>query len=163
MRCAWILIALGACLGKTPEDHERDAVVEIGHHGPLHNPGSACLLCHGFSLGGTIYRRATDTEGLGGVTIAFTDAAGHQFQTVSNSAGNFWVQVETSLAAPSPGESPGQVGVPWDVEFPVLVEVIANGKTVKMRNQIGQWGSCAECHTPDPGARSNGRIYVEAP
>jgi hypothetical protein len=45
----------------------------------------------------------------------------------------------------------------------VNVKIANAGSTKQMRNHIGQWGSCAECHKPTPGATSNGRIFVEDP
>ena len=155
-------LALGACIGQTPEDQQRNAVPSVGEKGPTHNPGSPCLLCHGFALAGTIYRRAIDTDGIAGVTVKMTDADQHAFSAISNATGNFFVNVDTGLAAPSEGRE-GEVIVPWPITFPVNVEVSSGGATKKMRNHIGQWGSCAECHTATPGAASNGRIFVEAP
>jgi hypothetical protein len=113
-RAAILALALGACIGQTPEDMERNQVVSEGHKGPTHNPGSPCLLCHGFALAGTIYLHATDTQGVGGVTVTMTDAAMHTFAAQSNSAGNFFVNVDTSLAAPAAGQE-GEVRIPWDV------------------------------------------------
>ena len=133
--------ALVACIGQTPEDRERAAVVSIGDKGPEHNPGSPCLLCHGFGMAGTIYRRAADETGLAGVTVKMTDADGRVFTEVSNATGNFIVRDA--------------------VTYPVHVEISASGARKPMRNVIHQWGSCAECHTPDKGASSAGRIFLE--
>ena len=162
MRSAIALILLAACIGQTPDDRARSAVVSVGHHGPTHNPGSPCLLCHGFALAGTIYQRATDENGLAGATITMTDDAGHMFTAVSNQTGNFYVNVDTSLTEAQPTDQ-GQVIVPWQIVYPVRVEVTAAAGTKKMRNVIHQWGSCAACHTADPGATSNGRVFVEDP
>jgi hypothetical protein len=160
VRAAIVLVVLGACIGQTPDDRARDAVVSVGRHGPTHNPGSPCLLCHDFALAGTIYQRATDDNGVVGATVTMTDAAGRSFSAVSNETGNFYVTVDSSLSEPQPTDQ-GEVRVPWSVIYPVHVEVTAGGATKKMRNAIHQWGSCASCHTPDPGATSNGRVYVE--
>ncbi|HTJ42260.1 MAG TPA: hypothetical protein VL463_09220 [Kofleriaceae bacterium] len=136
--CACVLIA---CIGQTPEDQERDAVVSIGPHGPEHNPGSPCLLCHDFGLAGTIYRRAADENGVAGVTVTMTDATGRVFTEVSNATGNFYTN-----DAPT---------------YPVHVEISMGGVKQPMRNVVHQWGSCAECHRPDAGASSAGRIFLE--
>jgi hypothetical protein len=142
-RAAILVLALGACIGQTPEDKERNGVVSVGRKGPTHNPGSPCLLCHDFTLAGTIYLHASDTSGVAGVRITMTDATGHLFGAVSNATGNFFVTE--------------------NIVFPVNVEISNGTSTKKMRNHIGQWGSCAECHSPPAGATSNGRIFVEDP
>ena len=162
MRALVACVLLAGCIGQTPDDRARNAVVSVGRHGPTHNPGSPCLLCHGFALAGTIYQRATDENGLSGATLTMNDDAGHMFTAVSNATGNFYVNVDTSLSAPSIGRE-GEVVVPWSIVYPVHVEVTAAGGTKKMRNVIHQWGSCAACHTADPGAASNGRVFVEDP
>ena len=71
-----------------------------GHH----NPGQACLQCHDgntagankFTAVGTLYDKlllAAGAQGLAGVTIEITDAAGTKVSVVTASqgaAGNFW-------------------------------------------------------------------------
>jgi hypothetical protein len=162
VRAALAAALLTACIGQTPDDRARDEVVSSGHHGPTHNPGSQCLLCHDFALAGTIYRRAADESGLAGATVTITDSTGHSFSAVSNSTGNFYVNVDSGVSGAITGRE-GEARVPWAIAWPVHVEVAAGGATKKMRNEIHQWGSCARCHTPDPGATSNGRIYLEMP
>jgi hypothetical protein len=159
-----VIVALAAagCIGQTPEDRERDAVVDVGRHGPTHNPGAPCLLCHDFALAGTVYRRATDDTGLAGVTVTMTDDAGHVFAATSNSTGNFYVTTGGGGTAPVTGRD-GAVSIPWDVVYPVHVELRSGTTRKPMRNVIHQWGSCSECHKPDPGATSAGRVFLEAP
>lgn len=161
MKGAALLLAMTACLGQTPDDKARSAVVDVGPHGPTHNPGSPCLLCHDFAIAGTIYRRAGDEAGLAGVTVSMTDDAGHAFTAESNQTGNFYVTTGGGGGgAVLDGE--GHTSIPWDVVYPVRVEISDMGATKKMRSVIHQWGSCAECHAPDKGATSAGRVFLEA-
>ena len=104
-----------------------------------HNPGEEI-----FAVAGTVYRRASDTTGLGGVEVTVIDARGQEFTVRSNSAGNFYVRDGRSK-----------------LEFPLAVELTYEGTTQIMRSVIWREGSCAACHGNDEGTDSIGRIYVE--
>jgi hypothetical protein len=159
MRRALVLIVLAGCIGQTPDDQEKNSIVMTGRRGPTHNPGTPCLLCHDFAMAGTIYQRATDENGTPGVVVTMTDDANHTFQATSNETGNFYV---TTGGGPSTDES-GHTTIPWDLVYPVHVTIEQGSKTKTMRSVIHQWGSCGECHKPDKGATSAGRIYLESP
>ena len=88
----------GAC--ERPQLYRQGGPGLDGHH----NPGQACLGCHDgntagankFTAAGTVYDKlslAAGAQGLAGVTIEITDAAGTKLAVVTASqgaAGNFW-------------------------------------------------------------------------
>ncbi len=92
--------ALPAAPANDPNCIAKAAPVIDGHH----NPGQACLGCHDgntagankFTAAGTVYDKlslAAGAQGLAGVTIEITDAAGTKLAVVTASqgaAGNFW-------------------------------------------------------------------------
>jgi hypothetical protein len=160
---SYVIVALGiaACIGSTPEDRERDAL-SGGGKGPTHRPGEPCRLCHDFELAGTVYRRAADTRGLAGATVKVTDAAGHAFSASTNSVGTFYATIDGSLAAPEAAEE-GRVLLPWSLTYPLHVSVAKGAVEKKMRSVIHREGSCGECHKPERGPASAGRIFLEAP
>jgi len=65
---------------------------ESGHH----NPGTACLQCHGagqgpdFTLGGTVYDGLNSDVPMAGVTVTLLDADGVELILTTSENGNFW-------------------------------------------------------------------------
>ena len=69
---------------------------------PLMHPGMDCLDCHKSMnevpfvvLAGTVFKNAheeDDCNGVQGVTVKITDSMGTEFETVTNSAGNFLLE-----------------------------------------------------------------------
>ena len=74
-----------------------DDAVATGASGE-HNPGRACLDCHGgggdaptFRLGGTLYSSLAGGAPVVGATVRMTDAAGVEHEAISARNGNFWI------------------------------------------------------------------------
>jgi hypothetical protein len=133
--------------------------------GEYHRAGQACVLCHSadgpasnkpFSVAGTVFAQPASAVGVGGVTVAFTDAAGSQKTVVTNCVGNFFIR---------PTE--------WDPAFPILVRIYNGDRSKTMQGQIGRERSCAFCHNDpveppsqykgtviDPQFRAAGHIYL---
>jgi hypothetical protein len=143
---ALLVACLAGCLGQTPQDVEADSLPDDGREGPTHRPGQPCLLCHGFAVAGTVYRYATDTRGLSGVEVELSDDAGHSATAITNSTGNFIFERD-----------------PWTPLYPLHVTLRLGGVEKQMRNVVHREGSCGECHKPDKGAASPGRIFLEDP
>jgi hypothetical protein len=92
-----------AQVANDPNCIAKAAPVIDGHH----NPGQPCLQCHDgntagankFTAGGTVYDKlalSSGAQGLSGVTIEITDAAGTKVSVVTASlgaAGNFWTDL----------------------------------------------------------------------
>jgi hypothetical protein len=92
-----------AQVANDPNCIAKAAAVIDGHH----NPGQPCLQCHDgntagankFTAAGTVYDKlslAAGAQGLSGVTIEITDAAGTKVSVVTASlgaAGNFWTDL----------------------------------------------------------------------
>lgn len=179
MRRIALLVALAAsCLAESPEEQAADELPPDPTAGgrddddddgsPTHRPGQPCLVCHSerydegeelFVLAGTVYRRASDTLGLGGAEVLVEDAAGHAFTARTNAAGNFMVSVHHGTAPEQRGE--GEFRIPWPLDFPLHVAVRYGGVEKRMRNVIHREGSCAACHQAEKGAASAGRVFVE--
>jgi hypothetical protein len=159
VRAALILGLLGACIGSTPQDQERDALAG-GGGGPEHRPGEPCLLCHDFALAGTVYQRATDGDGVSGALVSVTDDVGHTFTAKTNQVGTFYATVDGASTSPTLGRE-GHVTIPWSLVFPLRVSVSRNGVEKKMRSFIHREAGCGECHKPAKGASSAGRIFLE--
>jgi hypothetical protein len=159
-----LILALVAALGcgNTPEDDARDALGDTDHDyggeaGPLHRPGQPCLLCHGFQLAGTVYRFEDDRAGVGGASVHVTDGMGRSFTATTNSSGNFYVTRGGELEA----DDDGELELPYELEYPLAVEIEHEGITQPMRSLIWREGSCAHCHGPTEGESSAGRIVLE--
>jgi hypothetical protein len=121
--------------------------------GEFHRAGQPCVLCHGpngpasdspFAVAGTIFTQPNTAVGLGGVTVAMTDASGSSFTVQTNCVGNFWV--------PRPGTGDGSAT--WDPEFPIFARIFtSDGVSRTMQGQIGRERSCNTCHN-DPNPQS---------
>lgn len=164
--------AVGGCIGTSPEQQAADALgPDTGRYdtGPYHRAGFPCVTCHGglwwqptpaFELAGTVYQRSSGGAASGNAAIEIKDASGHAFTAHTNSAGNFFVVVAGSKAQQQ-GE--GRSEIPWRLDFPLSVRVRASGVDQPMRSRVWNERSCAACHTGNPSAASNGRIFVEEP
>jgi hypothetical protein len=119
--------------------------------GPRHRPGQPCLLCHDgaigdpreFSVAGTVFLHQSGSAAADGATIELHGADGTTQRVGANSAGNFYL---------SPGE--------FTPKFPLEVDVVYRGATVKMHGTIGRDGACASCHVDPAGPASPGQVYV---
>lgn len=168
-------LLLCGCLATSPEKVAEDELGSTDHcvsepgererecGSPYHRPGQPCLVCHSglhsptFAVAGTIYRRASDTTGLGGVEVAIVDALGQEVSVRTNASGNFMVREGRRGG----DRDDGEVGVPFHLEFPLTVDVSYESINQEMRSLIWRDGSCAGCHSGDEGPNSPGRIYVE--
>jgi len=108
------------------------------------NPGSDCVGCHrdtgarSLLFGGTVYANFrdpgtfTDCLGLEGVEVIVEDAAGRQHRTVTNRAGNFYVEGdESELVLPYTAE------LRWNLDGEVV-------RTLMFTTP--EYGGCARCH-----------------
>jgi hypothetical protein len=149
-------LALAVALGGCDPVHS-DAIDALGgeapgvRKGPLHRPGQPCTTCHDgelgdppeFTVAGTIYKNAGDPAPAVGATVSITSASGKMFDTITNEAGNFYVQ-------------PSQ----FQPGYPIKVAVTFGEITVKMTSEIGRNGSCAKCHTEPAGPTSAGQVFI---
>lgn len=155
-------IAGAGCLGTTPQEAEAERIGDDPPHGPEHNPGNDCLVCHTFAIAGTIYRRATDAEGVGGARVRMTDARGRTFDAITNRAGNFIVE-RGSGGDGFTIEDEGTTELQFDPAFPVRASVSLGELEQEMITSIHRHGGCNDCHRREADADSVGRVYLEAP
>jgi hypothetical protein len=165
-------VVLGGCLGTSPLDEAADALGPEpgGEPGPEHRPGQPCLACHSedsdrgeeiFALAGTVYETTTSPTGLEGAEVSVSDSGGHGFVVRTNRAGNFYVR--EGEEEDGEGRGRGGIELPYRLVFPLFVMVRGVGESQVMATPVEREGSCAYCHTREPGARSNGQIYVREP
>jgi hypothetical protein len=155
MRVA-ILVLLVASLGACDPVND-DAVAALGsdptgqRNGPFHRAGQPCLLCHGggglgsprqFSVAGTVFQRASDTQGLGGAVVSLRSAGGDSISLTTNEVGNFYIDVGS-----------------WTPVYPMGVTVTSQGTTAVMQTLVGRDGSCAGCHHDPAGPDSAGHVF----
>jgi hypothetical protein len=120
--------------------------------GPLHRPGQPCLVCHGadgpsshlFVFGGTVYQVQNGSTAASGATVTIEDVNGSAFSATTNKVGNFYI-------------TPDQ----WTPTFPTTVTVQKGMDSQMMAPSIiSRDGSCANCHQPEAGPTSAGRVYL---
>lgn len=119
-------------------------------------PGSDCVGCHRdegarpLVVGGTVYRirelpglqPLDDCFGLEGVEVRFTDAAGRQFSTLTNRAGNFYIE-----GAESDFTLPSAASLRWTLD----------GEQIDTpRATMPLYGGCARCHTNEAATAPSG-------
>lgn len=119
--------------------------------GPLMRPGENCLRCHSpntkerapvWTAGGTIFARrdAERDEGVPGVKVFITGAAGEKVELETNEVGNFYTRA------------------PLTKPYRVAIEYQGRRKEMPVDAPAG---SCNACHSwPDPSGGAPGRIYV---
>jgi cytochrome c551/c552 len=112
--------------------------------GEFHRAGQACVACHQdggpagskpFSVAGTVFAQPGSNVGIGGVTVAMTDAVGSVYTVKTNCVGNFFVPRSA-----------------WDPSFPILARVWKETipATQTMRGAIFRERSCNKCHANPP-------------
>jgi mono/diheme cytochrome c family protein len=159
-RCGVVVSMVFALVACQPTDvgqigeGEPEAPGERERGGPEHRAGQRCVDCHSeeshregpiFVLAGTVYARVTDAYGVEGATVHVVDAAGHEFVATSNRPGNFMVRRDDRVPYAWTAER-GQAFVPWDIVYPLEVDVSLGDTTRIMRSRIHREGSCAGCH-----------------
>lgn len=116
--------------------------------GPEMAPGTDCMNCHqggrggGFKIAGTVmgaYKDAEQCDGVSGVTVTITDAAGKTLTLDSNSVGNFYT--EATFTAP------------------YTAKVSRNGKELAMQTPQTD-GACGSCHTDTGANGAPGRVIA---
>lgn len=120
---------------------------------PLMNPGRSCVQCHAeendpthapfYTFGGTVMETANeddDCRGAGGMTVIVTGADGAEWTMVGNSAGNFWLDADVSVALP----------------YTARIEDAAGN--VRQKLMPVSDGDCASCHTRDGANGAAGRL-----
>jgi hypothetical protein len=156
MRAAVVLLASAVAAATACDPVHDRQVSSLGadptgqRNGPLHRAGEPCVACHDGSLGGprqfsvagTVFARASDTQGLAGATVTLTSTGGDTFTTTTNQAGNFYVL-------------PSQ----WTPVYPMGVKISAQGSTAVMQTHVGREASCAGCHRDPAGPDSPGHVY----
>ena len=161
------------CLGTTPQEREPAVQGDYDDGDEEHRPGQPCLLCHGtghltkppggdvFVIAGTVYGTidADEDDGLEDVAVVITDAQDREFTAMTNSAGNFMIDVDSGASAPR-DKGKGKLGIPFTPTYPLSVVIRRDADEQVMRSHIWRDGSCAHCHGPTPGAASVGRVYL---
>lgn len=156
-RCSSVLAgciaAAGAC-----GDPTIDSVIDgLGPEqrgvpqGPTHRPGQPCVTCHqgagpgepSFSLGGTVYQDDAQLLPLQGASVELADAEGRVFSTLTNCAGNFYVEADD-----------------WQPTFPVWVQVRLGDLVTDMETPIYRERSCATCHAAVPSPELTLPVYL---
>lgn len=112
-------------------------------------PGSDCVGCHRDSgarpllVGGTVYTLPSSGGaqpldgcfGLEGIPVVIRDAAGREFSTLTNRAGNFYIEgSESELALPY------SASLRWNLE---------GRDTTTAMFTTASYGGCARCHNTD--------------
>ena len=147
-------LTLAACVDETHEEQVQALGGEMGgvSPGPLHRPGQPCLVCHGeagpsshtFVIAGTVYATQGQSAPAAGVQVELEDSTGSIVTVTTNEAGNFYIAT---------GE--------WSPIMPILVPQIVQGQTTQqMQTHISRAGSCADCHTLNPGPTSAGPVFL---
>ena len=108
------------------------------------NPGRSCVQCHAdendpvhaplYTFAGTVMKAPNeddDCRGAGGMTVIVTGADGAEWGMVGNSAGNFWLDADVSVALP----------------YTARIEDAAGNVRHKLTPVSD--GDCASCHTRD--------------
>lgn len=108
------------------------------------NPGRSCVQCHAeendpahaplYTFAGTVMKAANeddDCRGAGGMIVTVTGADGAEWVMVGNSAGNFWLDADVSVALP----------------YTASIEDAAGNVRHKLTPVSD--GDCASCHTRD--------------
>lgn len=144
-----LVIAPGlACTNPIQDFAIRAAGAEKGGvpEGEFHRAGQQCVICHqdggksktSFILAGTIFGQPSKAIGVEGAKVQITDSGGGKITATTNCVGNFFVKREDF----------GR-----DLQFPLLVRVVKDGRSRSMGSQIGRAADCAFCHrvglTPD--------------
>jgi len=172
--CAGTIGALG-CLGTSPQEREKQAQGEYEDGDEFHRPGQPCLVCHSedfspgddvFQVAGTIYLTPTSPDGLAGVTVEVTDAAGRVATATTNRVGNFMFKKgddegEEREDREDREERDGKVKLPYRVTYPLTIRVSYLEFEQVMESVSWREGSCAHCHSLDgPHEGSEGRVYL---
>jgi hypothetical protein len=155
---AAVALAAGVTLAACVDETHAEQVAALGGEaggvspGPLHRPGQPCLVCHGeagpsshtFVIAGTVYATQGQDAPAAGVQVELEDSTASSVSLSTNEAGNFYIPT---------GE--------WSPTFPMLVPQIMQGQTTQaMQTHIARAGSCADCHTLNPGPTSPGRVFL---
>jgi len=160
MRSWLVVVVLGSlsgCLwGDSPEEQLQADQGAYEDGDEEHRPGQPCLVCHGadyspggdiFVLAGTIFEFADDSDenGLEGATVTVTDSDGREFTAITNTAGNFMVQVDPALSQPRQRPR-GRLTIGFQPKFPLRVSVAYGSTEQEMESRIWRNGACAHCH-----------------
>lgn len=172
---ALLLLLASACLTSPRELDDPRVQGDYEDGDEEHRPGQPCLLCHSddtdylqeapgedvFELAGTVYpyRSSAEDEGLEDVRVVISDASGFGFTALTNSAGNFMVELDTGVSEPTQ-ERRGVMVIPQPLEFPLTAYIWRDADIQEMDTLIQRDGSCGECHGSAPGADSVGRVYL---
>ncbi len=163
------MLAVGGCIGTTPEDRARDSLPPYYDGDQFHRPGQPCILCHNggltgegeFMVAGTVYPMANSNSeaGMGGVVVEVTDAEGNVVRVTSNRKGNFYFEQGGGLR-----EGVGQTRVPYQLVYPLQVRLLYGDLIKVMKGVTWREGSCAHCHTlQGPNEASEPPVYLMDP
>ncbi len=165
-------LALGGCIGTTPEEARREAQGSARDGDEEHRPGQPCLVCHDedynpggrvFVLAGTVYHFATDPDdrGLSGAEVIVIDDDDRELTAITNRAGNFMFELDPGLDAPELLDR-GRTKIPFQPTFPLSVTVRYAGEEKDMESLIWRDGSCAGCHlSSDTGTDHVEKVWLE--
>ena len=109
-------------------------------------------------MAGTVYRQRGDRLGLRDAEVVVQDAEGRELIARTNRAGNFFFVRDGSRPEQ---QGDGRFDIRFALAYPLRVRVRADGQEQAMRGRIWREASCATCHSGEPGAASNGRVFVE--
>jgi hypothetical protein len=119
---------------------------------PEMHPGRSCITCHAqegegpsFIAAGTVfpdYREADDCYGVEGITVELTDASGAVYTTVTNAAGNFFLESEEV-----------------SMVMPYTARLTFEGRERRMDAEQAS-GDCSSCHTQSGANQAPGRILA---
>jgi hypothetical protein len=153
-----LLASWAALVGCADPVHD-DVVRSLGPEdpnvpqGPLHRAGQPCLACHGelgpassaFSIGGTVYAAAGQTQPALSAAVQIEDVRGNHFTVVTNSAGNFFAARNAFVP-----------------RYPIRMSVRSgDGQTIQqMLSLSARNGACADCHLDPASPTSPGHVYV---
>jgi hypothetical protein len=120
---------------------------------PLMNPGRSCVKCHAetddpahaplYTVAGTVMsdvHEADDCRGVAGMTVILTDADGEDWTMTANSAGNFWLDPEASIA------------------MPYTARIVDSAGRERIKQVPVSEGDCASCHSEEGKNGAPGRL-----
>lgn len=120
---------------------------------PLMNPGRSCVQCHAetddpahaplYTVAGTVMthaHEADDCRGVAGMTVILTDADGEEWSMTANSAGNFWLDPDVSIA------------------LPYTARIVDGDGNERVKQEPVAEGDCASCHNQEGTNGARGRL-----
>jgi len=119
------------------------------------NPGRSCVQCHAelndpvhaplYVVAGTVMvaeHEADDCRGAAWMTVVLTDSEGIEWIMTANSAGNFWLDPDATVA------------------MPFVARIVDGSGNERVKQAPVSDGDCAACHTREGTNGARGRLVA---